>query len=247
MEPFTWSGWTGGGSRPTPLNGWIAKAAPAPATGRLTRWLGVHGGKAPWRVQGRALALLPSPDRPGESTAPGACCASSCRVHVAYGTDTSHRTILVPLVQPGGLGSCTLSKTPKPPCQGGFRVFRDSTSTPRQSGLPTPGGSTCRQTASISTSSPARPRRARIAVMRAPRSHRNRSRQRPSRQCRERGDAPCPHRPRLYRPHPCRPQPYRPAPGRRDPGVTSQSARHRTIPIRLRWQPRRPNCGRCPR
>jgi hypothetical protein len=39
------------------------------------------------------------------------------------GTHTSRLAILVPLVFPGGLGSCTCSKTPKPPHPGGFRFF----------------------------------------------------------------------------------------------------------------------------
>src|SRR5690348_5248927 len=53
--------------------------------------------------------------------------------NVADGTDTHHLrlAILVPLVQPGGLGSCTSSRTPKPPpprrlsyfCAIGNRIF----------------------------------------------------------------------------------------------------------------------------
>ena len=57
IRSFRQARWSDGSSgiRPLPSNhsnGWIAKAVPL---------LGVHGGKAPWRVQGSALALLPSP------------------------------------------------------------------------------------------------------------------------------------------------------------------------------------------
>ena len=42
-------------SRPTILNGWIAKASPAPALGHLTRGLGGSGGQSPpGGVQGRS-------------------------------------------------------------------------------------------------------------------------------------------------------------------------------------------------
>ena len=154
LEPFTWSGWTGGGmrcgvraDRRSPIRHGRRSHGPLPSN--HSKRMDCKGCARPWAL---TEAGGPGAKPPGGSRAepwpsfvhpialdarPGACRASSGRVDRPYGTDTSHRTILVPLVQPGGLGSCTSSKTPKPPCQGGFRVFRNSTSTPRQSGLPT--------------------------------------------------------------------------------------------------------------
>ncbi len=52
-----------------------------------------------------------------------ACVGSGGSLYGAHGTVCPRLAILVPLVHTGGLGSCTHSKTQKPPHPGGFRVF----------------------------------------------------------------------------------------------------------------------------
>ncbi len=79
LEPFTWSGWTGGGHalRCPCQTGHRRSGTDTAAHGPLPSnhskrmdckgcaFAGGPGGKAPGRVQGKALALLRSPDCPG--------------------------------------------------------------------------------------------------------------------------------------------------------------------------------------
>ncbi len=71
LEPFTWRGWTGGGTVPrrrcrTGHRRSCTAAAQSPLPSNHSKrmdckgsaFAGGPGGKAPWRVQGRALALL---------------------------------------------------------------------------------------------------------------------------------------------------------------------------------------------